>query len=123
MARTIPYDFILDYLPRDVVVKQTFGMYYIYLDKKIVLLLRKLSKNLNLNGIWIATMKEYHESLKLDIPAIAGFVLDNGEMHDSGWQMIREDDDDFEASAIRVCELISHRDKRIGKETNKGISL
>lgn len=123
MARTIPYDFILDYLPRDVVVKQTFGMYYIYLDKKIVLILRKLSKNLNLNGIWIATTKEHHESLKLDIPAITGFVLDNGEMHDSGWQMIREDDDDFEASAIRVCELISHRDKRIGKETNKGISL
>lgn len=123
MARTIPYDFILDYLPRDVIVKQTFGMYYIYLDKKIVLILRKLSKNLNFNGIWIATTKEHHESLKLDIPAIAGFVLDNGEMHDSGWQMIREDDDDFEASAIRVCELISHRDKRIGKETNKGISL
>lgn len=98
-------------------------MYYIYLDKKIVLILRKLSKNLNFNGIWIATTKEHHESLKLDIPAIAGFVLDNGEMHDSGWQMIREDDDDFEASAIRVCELISHRDKRIGKETNKGISL
>ena len=123
MARTIPYDFILDYLPRNVIVKQTFGMYYIYLDKKIVLILRKLSKNLNFNGIWIATTKEHHESLKLDIPAIAGFVLDNGEMHDSGWQMIREDDDDFEASAIRVCELISHRDKRIGKETNKGISL
>ena len=123
MARTIPYDFILDYLPRDVIVKQTFGMYYIYLDKKIVLILRKLSKNLNFNGIWIATTKEHHESLKLDIPAIAGFVLDNGEMHDSGWQMIRGDDDDFEASAIRVCELISHRDKRIGKETNKGISL
>jgi len=55
---------------------------------------------------------------------LADFVLDNGDMHDSGWRLIRVDDnDDFETAAIQVCELISHNDKRIGKVTKGGAAL
>jgi hypothetical protein len=123
MAKLIPFDFVYDYLPQNVVTKSMFGMYYIYLNKKIVLILRKASKNLDMNGIWVATSKKYHKSLEEEIPALADFVLDNGDMHDSEWRLIKVNDDDFEEAAIRVCELISHGDKRIGKETKKGLTL
>jgi hypothetical protein len=29
--------------------------------------------------------------------------------------MIHEDDDDFEESAIKICEMVLHGDSRIGK--------
>src|SRR5882672_7061333 len=101
MAKAIPYDFILDYLPPNVVVRPMFGMHYIYLDKKIMLILRNVNKNRDLNGIWIATSKEHHQSLENEIPAMTDFILDNGEMHDSDWRLIREEEDDFEAAAIK----------------------
>jgi hypothetical protein len=123
MAKPVPYDFVFDYLPRNVVVKPRFGMHYIYLDRKIMIILRKAAKNTDLNGIWVATSKEHHRSLTDAIPAMTDFILDNGEMHDSGWRLLKEDDDDFETAAIRVCELISHGDKRIGKETKGGAML
>lgn len=123
MAKVVPYDFVFDYLPGNIVIRPMFGMHYIYLNKKIVLILRKVSKNHDLNGIWIATSKEHHQSLEDDVPALTDFVLDNGDMHDSDWRLIKEEDDDFEMAAIRICELISHGDKRIGKETKGGAEL
>jgi hypothetical protein len=120
MPGVIPYDFVLDYLPRNAVTKRMFGMYYIYLNKKIVLILRKAGKNVDMNGVWVATSKEHHQSLEKEIPALADFILDNGEMHDSDWRLIKDGDEDFEEAVIKVCELISHGDKRIGKETKAG---
>jgi hypothetical protein len=118
-----PYDFIFDYLPVNIIVKHLFGMYYIYFNKKNVLILRKLSKNINLNGIWIATETVHHTSLKADVPGIANFVLDTGKIHDSAWQLLKEGDDSFETASIKICELISRGDPRIGKVTEKSISL
>jgi hypothetical protein len=123
MAKPAPYNFVFDYLPNHIVVRPMFGMYYIYLSKKIVLILRKAGKNIDLNGIWLATSKIHHQSLEIDIPALAAFILDNGDIHDSGWRLLKEDSEDFESSAITICELISHGDKRIGKETKGGAEL
>jgi len=119
MPKIIPFDFVFDYLPPNVISKSMFGMQYIYLNKKIMIILRKAKKNVGMNGIWVATSGEHHQSLEKEIPAMTGFVLDNGEMHDSNWRLIREDHDDFETAAIKVCELISHGDPRIGKLTEK----
>jgi len=123
MQKAIPFDFVFDYLPRNVFTKSMFGMYYIYFNKKIMIILRKAFKNLDMNGIWVATSKEHHQSLEKEIPALADFVLDNGEMHDSDWRLLKHDHDDFEEAAIRICELISRGDKRIGRETKKGAEL
>ncbi|MGZ3756675.1 MAG: hypothetical protein ACXVAY_04455 [Mucilaginibacter sp.] len=123
MSKPIPYNFVFDYLPGHIVVKPIFGMHYIYLNKKIMLVLRKVGKNLDLNGVWVATSKEHHQSLQNDAPGLTDFVLDNGDKHDSDWRLIREDDDDFEAAVIRICELISHGDKRIGRITKGAAEL
>ena len=123
MAKAAPYNFVFDYLPDNIVVRPMFGMHYIYLNKKIVLILRKVSKNLDLNGIWVVSSKEHHQSLGDEVPGLSDFVLDSGERHDSNWRFIKEDSDDFETAAIRICELISHGDKRIGKKTKGGADL
>lgn len=119
----MPFDFLLDYLPVNVITRPAVGMYYIYWEKKIVLILRKLSKNSHQNGLWIATRREDHASLKADIPAITDFVFDEGEVFESAWLLLSDGHDDFETAAISICELISHRDKRIGKTTPKAASL
>ncbi|HEY0245411.1 MAG TPA: hypothetical protein VGC01_07620 [Mucilaginibacter sp.] len=123
MKKTMPFDFLLDYLPATVFIKPAIGMYYVYFEGKIVLIFRKLTKNSQHNGLWIATKREDHASLKADIPAITDFVFDEGEVYESTWLQLKDDHDDFEEAAIRICELISHRDKRIGKATLKAAQL
>lgn len=119
----MPFDFLLDYLPANVIIQPAIGMYYVYFEGKIVLIFRKVSKNSQHNGLWVATKREDHPSLKEEIPAITDFVFEEGEAFDSAWLQIKDGHDDFEEAAIRICEMISHRDKRIGKATPKAIEL
>ncbi|MES2332532.1 MAG: hypothetical protein V4539_23195 [Bacteroidota bacterium] len=119
MKKQMPFDFILNYLPRKIVVHPAIGMFYIYFDKKIVLIARQTAKNKQHNGLWIATNREDHASLKAEIPAITDFVFDEGKEVDSPWLLLKEDHDDFETAAGTVCELILNRDKRIGRVTKK----
>jgi hypothetical protein len=79
MAKPVPYEFVFDYLPVNVVVKPMFGMYAVYHANKIVLILCKREKRAELNGIWIATSKEYHESLRKDIPSLTSIVSNDNE--------------------------------------------
>jgi hypothetical protein len=123
MKKAIPYDFLLDYLPANVVVRPAIGMYYIYFEGKIMLIFRKLTKNSQHNGLWIATRREDHASLKAEIPAITDFVFDEGEPYESAWLQLKDGHDDFEEAAIRVCELISYKDERIGRATPKAAQL
>jgi hypothetical protein len=123
MKKPMPFDFLLDYLPANVAIKPAIGMFYIYWEGKIVLMFRKLNKNSHHNGIWISTKREHHASLKRDISAITDFVFNEGEVFDTAWLLLSDEHDDFETVAIQLCELVSHRDKRIGKETPKATEL
>ncbi|CAN5203016.1 hypothetical protein BH09BAC6_BH09BAC6_34130 [soil metagenome] len=119
----MPFDFLLDYLPASVVIKPAIGMYYIYFEGKIVLIFRKVGKNPQHNGLWIATRREDHASLKAEIPAVTDFVFGEDEAFEPNWLQLKDGHDDFEEAAISICELISQRDKRIGKSTPKAIEL
>jgi hypothetical protein len=118
MAKPIPFDFVFDYLPAGIIVKKMFGMHYIYLAKRILLILRRSDKQPAWNGIWIATSTEHHQSLKAGIPELGPFVLDDNERH-SNWLFLDDDAEDFEGAAIKVCELIMHGDPRLGRLTEK----
>lgn len=123
LKKNVPFDFLLDYLPANVVIKPAIGMYYIYWEKKIVLIFRKVNKNSQHNGIWISTKRDHHASLKADIPAITDFVFNEGEAFDTAWLLLSDVHEDFENAAIQICELVSSRNKRIGKETPKAVEL
>lgn len=116
--KPIPFDFVLDHLHQmQTIIKPMFGTYALYIEKKIVLILRKKETQKEDNGVWIATMHQYHQSLKNDFPSLRAIgVLGSSE---SNWQLIPEDADDFEESVIRVCEFIIRGDSRIGKIPNQ----
>lgn len=116
MNRGIPFDFIFDYLlPIETTVKPYFGMFAIYSGERLLLMLRERDNQPEMNGIWIATAKGGHESLKKELPALRRFSGLTETDSGNGWQMISPTEDDFEETAIRVCELIARRDPRIGK--------
>jgi hypothetical protein len=116
MNREIPFDFIFDYLlPIETTVKPFFGMFAIYSGEKLLLMLRERDNQPGLNGIWIATARGGQESLKKALPALRTVSGPKAKNPETGWQMISATADDFEETAIRVCELIIRRDPRIGK--------
>jgi hypothetical protein len=116
--KSIPFEFILDYLfPFVPEIKQMFGSFSLYRGEKIVLILRDKEDEPEMNGVWVATKKEHHESLRKELPSLASIpLLGKGE---TNWQMIPKDADDFESAAIHVCELVKKGDKRIGTVPKK----
>ena len=116
MKKKIPFDFILDHLhPIEVNIKPMFGCHAIYSGGKILLIVRKKEDHADANGVWIATGKEHHESLKEDLPSIKSvYILSDGKS-ETGWQMIHEEADDFEESVTNICGMILRGDVRIGK--------
>jgi hypothetical protein len=114
--KNIPFDFVFDYLIQlEVTVKPMFGMFAIYVGEKIMLILRQRKNYQDTNGIWIATSKEYHKSLKKDLPSLCSISTYTNDAFETEWQILPADSNDFETSVIKVCEFIVHGDSRIGK--------
>ena len=109
----IPFTFVLDYLyPKEPVVKPMFGCYALYLGKKIYLILRKRNVHKHINGVWIATNRVHHESLRKLMPSMRSIDILGKEP--TNWQLISETSADFESSVIHACELVKKGDPRIG---------
>ena len=115
-SKNIPFPFILDYLlPLEPQMKPFFGCYGIYVGEQIMFILREKDTHTDCNGVWIATSHEHHKSLKKEFPSLTSVSVLNDGANITAWQMIPAGSDDFEESAIRVCELVLKGDKRIGK--------
>lgn len=112
--KAIPYEFVLEALAgARYVTRPMFGCLAIYIKEKIVLILRDKPSALTSNGVWLATTKEHHQSLRDEFPAMRSIpALGSGL---TGWQMLPSDATDFEEAALRACELILAGDPRIGK--------
>lgn len=118
MTKPVPFDFVLDYLPQSIILKPMFGMHYIYLGKKIMIILRSRNNEPELNGVWLATNKTHHQSLKKEIPELSpAFIA--GDERESNWLFVHPDAEGFEEAAIKICELVSHGDLRVGNITSK----
>ena len=114
--KNIPFNFVFDYLvPLEVTVRPMFGMWALYLNTKIVLILRHRKDFPEANGVWIATNQEDHKSLKTDLPSLCSISNYSNTIRETEWQMLPLDSDDFEVSVRKVCELIKHNDRRIGR--------
>ena len=112
--REIAFDFVLEALGgMNPTIKPMFGCHAIYIEDKIVLILRRRDDHPRDNGIWLATGPQHHESLAVEFPSMRSLILFGPGP--TGWQNLPEESDDFEASALRVCELVCARDPRIGK--------
>ena len=115
-ARKIPFDFVLDHLfSMEPIVKPMFGCHAIYVGEKIMLILRNREDHQDSNGIWIATRSEHHASLRKEFPLMRSIAVLSEGKGETGWQMIGTDNDDFETSAIKLCDMIVRADERIGR--------
>jgi hypothetical protein len=114
IKKTVPFSFVLEELERlSPYTRAMFGCTAIYVDDKIVLLLRERDEHPEDNGLWVATVAEHHASLRKQFPALRSIqAFGPGP---TGWQVLPSDVDGFEESAIEVCKLVRNRDPRIGK--------
>jgi hypothetical protein len=111
--KRIPHEFVLDALahlaPR---TRSMFGCLAIYVEAKIVLILRDKPADSD-NGVWLATTAEHHKSLLREFPRMRSIKVFRKKV--TGWQVLPADAPDFEEAALRACELVIARDPRIGK--------
>jgi len=112
-AKKIPFAFVLDELDGlDPVTRPMFGCTAVYVGEKIVFALRDKRSDDDDSGVWIATTKEHHASLRREMPSLRSItVFGSGE---SSWQVVPKDALDFEESTILACALVRRGDPRIG---------
>lgn len=112
--KVIPHEFVLDEIARLApVTRPMFGCLAVYVEDKIVLILRDKQKSRGDNGVWLATTTEHHQSLQREFPRMRSIRVFGKKP--TQWQVLPADDPDFEAAAIRACRLILARDPRIGR--------
>jgi hypothetical protein len=112
--KAVPHAFVLEALtPVSPVTRPMFGCVAVYLGEKIVLILRDKPDKTADNGVWLATAAEHHQSLRHQFPNMRSIKVFKKKVTD--WQVLPADAPDFEAAALRACELILVRDPRIGK--------
>jgi hypothetical protein len=118
VRKPVPYEFVLDALtPLEPRTRPMFGCLAVYVGPKIVLVLRDKGGAEADNGVWLATTKDHHASLRGDFPHIRSIAVLGADV--TGWQVLPADAPDFEEAALRACELIAARDPRIGKVPKK----
>ena len=114
--KPVPHEFVLDALaPLSPRTRSMFGCLAIYVEDKIVLILRNKDKpdQTTDNGVWLATTEEHHQSLRRDFPSMRSIKVLGKKV--TGWQVLPADAEDFEEAALRSCELVLAGDPRIGK--------
>lgn len=112
--KPIPFLFVLEELEAiSPTTKPMFGAVGVYIENKIVFILRDKATSPEDNGVWIATTIEHHTSLQTLFPNMRSLKLFGPGP--TGWQVLPADTDDFEESVIKACELVLKRDPRIGK--------
>jgi hypothetical protein len=109
-----PHEFVLDAIASLApTTRPMFGCLAVYVEDKIVLILRDKEDTPTDNGVWLATAVPHHASLRYELPHLRSIQLFGKSVTD--WQVIPTDAADFEQSALNACALIIARDPRIGK--------
>ena len=112
--KPVPHEFVLDAIaslsPR---TRPMFGCLAIYVQDKIVLILRDKPDQTADNGVWLATTEDHHQSLRREFPNMRSIQVLGKKV--TGWQVLPADAPDFEEVALHACELILAADPRIGK--------
>ncbi len=96
-----------------------FGSHAVYVDQKIVFILRqrKHPKTIRDDGIWVAMLPEFTGSVRKEFPALRPIELFAARSRTgfTGWLNLPDTDDCFEECALALCRLLVRGDKRLGK--------
>lgn len=117
MAKKIPYEFLLEELYTiDPLVKAFFGAHGIYRKETVLFILRKKEEHPEDNGIWLATSKDHHSTLKKEFPSLRNIHLLGTN---TNWLNLPEESDHFEEDALKIAGLVLKNDHRIGRLPSK----
>lgn len=113
--KKIPFDFVLTELESlEPTTNPMFGCTAVYVEEKIVLVLRDRPSHPEDNGVWLATTREHHASLRKELPSLRSIgVLAGGA--ETGWQILPAEEESFEEEVLHACALVLRSDPRIGK--------
>jgi hypothetical protein len=112
--KPVPHAFVLDAIASlSPYTRPMFGCLAVYVKDKIVLILRDKPTSPADNGVWLATTRDHHESLRREFPYMRSIGVLGKPV--TGWQVLPADAPDFEEAALRACELVLAGDSRIGK--------
>jgi len=118
--KAVAFDFVLEELyTLEPTVKPMFGCHAVYVKEKIVLILRRKEHYPEDNGVWLATSREHHGSLKKDLPGMRTIAVFGGA--ESGWQNLPANSEHFEEEVMKACNLILRGDPRIGKTPKRRV--
>ena len=110
----IPFEFVLDELaPLAPRVRPMFGAHAIYAGDKMVLIVREKGVDRD-DGVWIATQREHHDSLRRELPSIRSIEIFGSNV--TSWQIIPSSASSFEREAVQACALVLRGDVRIGTQ-------
>jgi hypothetical protein len=122
------FSFVLDELEDSplagrIRTRPMFGSHAVYVDQKIVFILRQRTNNpktIRDNGIWVAMLPECTESVRAEFPALRPIELFAARSRTgfTGWLNLPDTEDSFEHSALALCRLLIRGDKRLGKVPN-----
>jgi hypothetical protein len=100
-------------------VRPMFGSHAVYVDDKIVFILRKKGdlKTIRDDGLWVASVPEHSASLVRAFPQLRPIELfhNRGQRGFNGWLNLADSEASFEQTAISLCQLVVGEDPRIGK--------
>ena len=117
--KIVPHAFVLEAISSlSPQTRPMFGCLAVYVEAKIVLILRDKRTEPADNGVWLATTEEHHKSLRREFPNMRSIRVLGKNV--TGWQVLPADAPGFEETALRACELIVARDPRIGKVPGRG---
>jgi len=115
--RSAPYPFILEALaPLEPEVRPMFSGFAVYVEEKIVLMLRDSPKQPKDNGVWLvfsATANLADPAIREDFPSLRLIDLLGGKI--AHWRLIPTDSSTFESEALHACELLLKHDLRFGR--------
>jgi hypothetical protein len=112
--KPLPHPLVLDALaPLSPMTRPMFGCLAVYVEEKIVLILRDKPGSSSDNGVWLATTQEHHDSLWREFPSMRSIEVLGKKV--TGWQVLPAAAEDFEQAALHACDLVLARDPRIGK--------
>ena len=112
--KPVPHEFVLDALAAlSPLTRPMFGCSAVYVQDKIVLILRDKPEHAADNGVWLATTEQHHQSLRQEFPSMRSIQVFGKPV--TSWQVLPAESADFEAAALHVCDLVLAGDPRIGK--------
>jgi hypothetical protein len=109
--RDIPFDFVLDQLePLGPTTRAMFGSTGVYLDERVVFILRK--KGDSDDGVWVCFEPSVEAEVRELLPALQHIdVLGNVR----AWRKLAASHPNFEDDVLRACKLLLAGDTRLGK--------